>query len=81
MTGEERAARIEQQAREKVAGRTLEQLIGDFEYTEEVRRSNALFTVRGWILDELERRDGEAFERWLDEGYSESPRKFFLKRG
>jgi hypothetical protein len=29
-------------------------------------------------MDELERRDEEAFWRWIDEGYSESPRKYFL---
>jgi hypothetical protein len=24
-----------------------------------------LYTVRGWLMDELERRDPEAFDRWL----------------
>jgi hypothetical protein len=25
-----------------------------------------IYTVRGWIMDELERRDPEAFDAWLD---------------
>ena len=25
-----------------------------------------LTTVRGWIMDEIERRDPEGYERWLD---------------
>ena len=25
-----------------------------------------LTTVRGWLMDEIERRNPEAFERWLD---------------
>ena len=28
-------------------------------------------TVRGWIMDELEARDPEAFEAWLDSGLCE----------
>jgi len=29
-------------------------------------------TVRGWIMDEIERRDPEGFERWLDSDASDA---------
>lgn len=62
-----------------MASRSLADLIGDFEATEGAKKMTVeLSTVRGWIMDELERRDEEAFWRWIDEGYSESPRRFFL---
>ena len=61
-----------------MASRSMEDLVKDFEVTEEMQISCELAEVRGWIMDELERRDEEAFWRWIDEGYSESPRKYFL---
>lgn len=62
-----------------VASRSLADLVGDFEVTEkEERMTEELAMVRGWIMDELERRNEEAFWRWIEEGYSESPRRFFL---
>lgn len=33
-------------------------------------------TVRGWLMDELEARNPEAFDAWL-EAYTDSPRRFF----
>lgn len=61
-----------------MASRSMEDLVKDFEVTEDMQISCELAEVRGWIMDELERRDEEAFWRWIDEGYSESPRKYFL---
>ena len=61
-----------------LAARSLKDLIRDFEITEDMRDENTP-TVRGWLMDELERRNPEAFELWLDEGYDQSPRNFFLK--
>lgn len=61
-----------------MASRSMEDLVKDFEVTEEMQTSCELAEVRGWIMDELERRDEEAFWRWIDEGYEESPRKYFL---
>ena len=61
-----------------MASRSLADLVKDFEVTEEMQISCELAEVRGWIMDELERRDEEAFWRWIEEGYSESPRRFFL---
>jgi hypothetical protein len=61
-----------------MASRSMEDLVKDFEVTEDMQISCELAEVRGWIMDELERRDEEAFWRWIEEGYSESPRKYFL---
>lgn len=61
-----------------MASRSMEDLVKDFEVTEDMQISCELAEVRGWIMDELERRDEEAFWKWIDEGYSESPRKYFL---
>jgi hypothetical protein len=67
-----------EKVRALMASRSMEDLVKDFEVTEEMQISCELAEVRGWIMDELERRDEEAFWRWIDEGYSESPRKYFL---
>lgn len=58
-----------------VAGRSTEQLVTMFEMTETMDGEN-IITVRGWIMDELERRDPEAFDKWLD-SMEDSPRKFY----
>lgn len=59
-----------------LTGLTLEQLVEVFEDTEEMHDAE-IPTVRGWIMDELEKRNPGALERWLgaNEG---SPRRFFL---
>ena len=54
----------EQVARDRIAGRKTDDLIRDFIMT------NLLFdphipTIRGWIMDELEKRNPEAFKAWI----------------
>lgn len=34
---------------------------------------------RGWLMDDLERRDANAFDAWIDD-YDASPRKYFGAR-
>lgn len=58
-----------------VAGRSTEQLVTMFEMTETTDVEN-IPTVRRWIMDELERRDPEAFDKWLD-SMEDSPRRFY----
>ena len=69
--------KAEERARFLIAHRTMEQLIEDFEITE-TNNDPYIPTVRGWIMDELENRDAEAFDKWIDSN-EESPRKFYLK--
>lgn len=64
-------------AREKIAKRTTAQLVTDFEVTNAIKISLELSIVRGWIMDELAKRDIDAAEAWFD-SYEDSPRRFFL---
>ena len=66
----------EMKARQMISKRTTEQLVNDFELTDNINDVN-ISSVRGWIMDELEKRDSEAFDKWID-AYTDSPREFFL---
>lgn len=63
-------------AEQKIATHKTEMLIEIMELTLTDHRPEVP-TVRGWVMDELERRDPEAFEAWLD-SEDGSPRNFFL---
>ena len=54
-----------EKARELLKSRTTTRLILDFCMTGSMDDPN-IPTVRGWIMDELERRDPEAFAAWID---------------
>ena len=56
----------ERQGRMLVARRQTADLIRDFILTGAIKNQN-IYTVRGWIRDELEKRDKAAYEKWLDE--------------
>lgn len=62
------AQRKENIARAIIANRSTAQLCEMFEATNgpigEKVMEEAM--VRGWIMDELEKRDAEAFNRWID---------------
>jgi len=50
----------------KVAARSTEQLCYDFAATEvQAGASREIAMVRGWLMDELEKRDPEAFDAWM----------------
>ena len=44
---------------------TLKQLVEQFELTESMNDKN-IPTVRGWLMDEIESRNPEGFDAWLD---------------
>ena len=68
----------EMKARNRLTTRTTAQLILDWELTEVLPMSPELPIVRGWIMDEFERRDKEAFDAWSDDEDPEaSPGKYF----
>ena len=63
---------------------TIETLITSFEMTDVLidagcsRDDYIVITMtRGWIMDELEARNPQAFGSWIDRG-GERPREFFL---
>lgn len=68
-------ANAEMKARRMIALQTTEKLIEQFELSE-LSDDEAIYTVRGWLMDELEKRNPEAFDRWID-SLTPSPRPFF----
>lgn len=69
-------SRSEEIARAAVASLSTEEIVKQFEMTELLNAPETSI-VRGWYMDELEKRNPEAFDKWLD-AYTESPRKYFL---
>jgi len=67
----------EQTARAMIAQRSTYQLVLDFEESERQQMTDELPIVRGWLMDELEKRNKAAFDCWL-ESVEISPRKFFV---
>ena len=68
----------EAKARKMVAMRTTAQLLNDWDATEAAQYTPELPTVRGWIMDELEARNPEAFSAWMDdEDPYASPRTYY----
>lgn len=63
-------------ARQAIANLTTSKIIEQFELTEIINDAH-ISIVRGWYMDELEKRDAKAFDNWL-ESYDESPRKYYL---
>lgn len=61
-----RAAQLEAKARKSVAARSTEQLCYDFAATDPTAgTSREIAMVRGWLMDELEKRDADAFDAWM----------------
>lgn len=58
----------ERMARKMLESRTTESLCEMFEATNGETGNDHLqdAMVRGWIMDELEKRDAEAYDRWMD---------------
>ena len=69
--------KVGQMVAEMVAAQSTTILVEVFEMTEADPTPESL-TIRGWIMDELERRDEPALWAWIDSNEG-SPRRFFLK--
>lgn len=54
------------------------QLIEAFEATD-TRTDAEVPTVRGWMMDEMERRDPSAFEAWLSGDPMKPAREYFFR--
>ncbi|MGN0995705.1 MAG: hypothetical protein ACI4PG_02245 [Candidatus Ventricola sp.] len=66
-------------ARNRLASRTTEQLVQDWELTDVLPMTPELPIVRGWIMDEFKRRDPAAYDAWCDDDDPDaSPRSFYL---
>ncbi len=56
----------EMKVRKMLEGMTTTQLLDQFELTGNMIGEH-IPTVRGWYMDEIEKRYPEAFDKWLDE--------------
>lgn len=65
----------EMNARQMITERSTQQLLDLFDLTEIMNDQN-IPTVRGWIMEELEKRNPEAFDAWMDSD-DNTPRRFF----
>lgn len=71
---------FEKKARLMLEKAQLADLLDEWELTSG-RRGCEVATVRGWILDELERRNPEAFNAWLDgEALDEELRAYMTEK-
>lgn len=63
--------------KEMLSNATLADLLDEWELTSKIN-DPAIPTVRGWLMDELESRNPEGFNAWLDqdEPYDEDLREF-----
>ena len=70
---------INQKARRMLEGRSMSQLLNDWDTLDAMPINEEVAIVRGWLMDELERRDAKAFDAWIDD-YDAIPRKYFCTR-
>ena len=66
----------EKKAKDMIAKLSTAEVVKQFELTEAMDATFQVATVRGWLMDELEKRDAEAFDLWM-ESEEGSPRAFF----
>ncbi len=60
-----------------VKNASTKQLLELWDLTERMKRSPELPIVRGWLMDELEARDPEGFDAWMDDDSPDAdPRKY-----
>ena len=65
-------------ARNNILRLSTAQLLDLWDETEVAAYTPELPVVRGWLMDELQRRDPEAYDAWTeDEDFNASPRSFF----
>lgn len=72
--------KTEKQARELLSNATLADLLEEWELTSNIRTPE-IAMVRGWLMDELESRNPEAFNAWLDQDEPEdTDLKWFMRK-
>lgn len=69
---------LEKRAKNLIAGLTTSQLLDQWGSTSDIADPN-IPTVRGWLMDELEKRFPEQFDAWMDSDCrDEELRKFIF---
>lgn len=59
----------EKKAKEIISNQTLADLFDEWDLTTKAKTTPELATVRGWLMDEFEKRNPEGFNAWLDQDY------------
>lgn len=67
-------------AQAMLATRTMSELLTCWALTEVAEMTPELPTVRGWIMDELQRRDPEAYDRWMDDENPDAQPDTYFRR-
>ena len=57
----------------------MPQLLNDWDTLDAMPINEEVAIGRGWLMDDLERRDANAFDAWIDD-YDASPPKYFGAR-
>jgi hypothetical protein len=71
----------EKKAREMISNLTLPELIDEWELTSNINTAE-IHIVRGWLMDELEKRNPAAFDKWLDsENCLDTELKYYMMKG
>lgn len=60
-----------------MASRSLFELMNDWDATED-NTAEEIPMVRGWLMEEMERRNLEAFENWMLGPATIGPRQYFI---
>ena len=56
---------------EKLAKMSLGQLIEIWKEVDKKKATKEIIKVRGWLLDELEKRNKDAFDKWIDNDFKD----------
>ena len=80
MTRYEKLVRNEQtkMAMNSLRKMSLEQLVGRFELTSKMEASVELAMVRGWLMDAIEERNPEGYNRWIENSDEDDVRAYVL---
>ena len=66
-----------EKAMEILKNRTLEELVNDFEATTD-NNDPSIYEVREWLMKEIERRNPEGYNKWLDDFREDSELRNFV---
>lgn len=74
-----KAEKIREEARQLICGMRTEALIEVWEKTSELNTPD-IPMVRGWLMDEFERRFPKAYDKWLDESAEDMELRNYIDR-
>lgn len=71
----------EKKAREMISNLTLPELLDEWELTLNINTAE-IHIVRGWLMDELEKRNPVAFDKWLESDEClDTELKYYMMKG